>query len=64
MKLEEIASKVNRLDLTAFLAHREAAGHRSREICDSCPQPITRMIVRYGETYWSVKPRKKRGSFN
>ena len=65
-ELAEIAKNVNEIDVAAFAAHRQSVGHRDREICDQCPQPITQMIVRYGERNWNVKPRKrhKRGVFN
>ena len=60
--LEEIAAMVNPLDIMAFKTHRQATGHKNREVCDGCPQPITDMIVKYGESN-GVKPRRKKGSF-
>jgi hypothetical protein len=66
ISLQEIASKVNPIDVAAFNVHRQSVGHRDREICDQCPQPITNMIVKYGEDNYSIKPRKrrKRGIYN
>lgn len=58
--LKDIAENVTALDCLFFHQHRQSVGHREREICDQCPQPITNMIVRYGEDKWSIKPRKRR----
>lgn len=63
--LKDIAENVNELDVAAFTVHRKSVGHKPREVCDQCPQPITRMIVKYGEDQ-GVKRRRKerRGIFN
>lgn len=45
------------LDVASFNSHRKYVGHRPREVCDACPQPITGKIVRYWEDQ-GVKPRK------
>lgn len=66
LSLEEIAKETNMLDVAAFTAHRQAVGHRTREVCDQCPQPITRMIVKYAEDNYGIKRRRRerRGILN
>lgn len=56
--LQEIANQVTSLDVLVFKNHRISTGHRSREICDQCPQPITNMIVKFGEDR-GIKRRKR-----
>ena len=53
---------ITELDVATVIAHRQQAGHKPREVCDGCPQPITNKIVKYWEDQ-GVKPRRKRGSF-
>ena len=52
-------------DIASVRSHRQAVGHRAREICDACPQPITNKIVKYWEGQ-GVRPRKAKrmGVFN
>ena len=66
MNLREIASKCSPIDVAAFSAHRQSVGHKPREICYQCPQPITNMIVKYGEDQYGIKRRRRqrRGVYN
>ncbi len=66
LSTKDIASQVNKIDVAAFSAHRQSVGHKPRETCDQCPQPITNLIVKFAKDNYDIKPRKnkKRGVFN